>query len=503
MNLMKPTSHALRAAFLLAALTAFSAASYAADSPKPQDSSAPKQETALHEIGAADATVTPEPAPVLIEEQKQHHGDGDDFNRVSVSDETVVAPNETVPGNAVSVFGPLTVKGTVNGNAVSVFGGNKITGTVHGNAVVVFGALRLGPNAHVDGNVVAVAGVVVKDPGAYVGGNFVQQNTGLDFSKDSAASSWWQHGARMGRPIAFGPHLHTQWLFIVCQLALYVLLCLAFPGGATKCGDTLVQRPGITLLTGILAIVALPVIFILLLVTVVGIPVALVVLPLMVLTSIVFGKASIYSHIGRSILGKQQHPALTALVGAVVATLLYLIPYVGIVLWIVVSFLGFACALTTLLTPSRKAPAAAVPPIAPAPPTPLPQDGMPLVAEPPVAAPSLQPAVPLSGGQPAALLAPLPPPLSAPPASGLGLAQEAALPRAGFWIRMVALLIDLVLIGIVTQKCHYILVILGAYGAFLWKFRGATIGGIIFHIKVVRLDARPVDWVTAIVRALA
>jgi uncharacterized RDD family membrane protein YckC len=37
----------------------------------------------------------------------------------------------------------------------------------------------------------------------------------------------------------------------------------------------------------------------------------------------------------------------------------------------------------------------------------------------------------------------------------------------------------------------------------MWKLRGSTVGGIIFDLRVVRLDGRIVDWETAIVRALA
>jgi uncharacterized RDD family membrane protein YckC len=44
--------------------------------------------------------------------------------------------------------------------------------------------------------------------------------------------------------------------------------------------------------------------------------------------------------------------------------------------------------------------------------------------------------------------------------------------------------------------------LLAAYGAVMWKLRGSTVGGIVFDLKVVRLDGRPVDWETAIVRAL-
>jgi uncharacterized RDD family membrane protein YckC len=92
------------------------------------------------------------------------------------------------------------------------------------------------------------------------------------------------------------------------------------------------------------------------------------------------------------------------------------------------------------------------------------------------------------------------------PAAGVapGLAAS-TLPKAGFWIRMAALLLDLIVVGIVLGVLHLhhvILVALAAYGAILWKARGATLGGIVFDLHVVRVDGRPVDWTTAIVRAL-
>ena len=36
----------------------------------------------------------------------------------------------------------------------------------------------------------------------------------------------------------------------------------------------------------------------------------------------------------------------------------------------------------------------------------------------------------------------------------------------------------------------------------MWKMRGTTIGGVICGLRVVRLDDRPLDWPTAIVRSL-
>jgi uncharacterized RDD family membrane protein YckC len=82
----------------------------------------------------------------------------------------------------------------------------------------------------------------------------------------------------------------------------------------------------------------------------------------------------------------------------------------------------------------------------------------------------------------------------------------AALPRAGFWIRMAALFLDVLLVSFVMSLLHsfgdFHFIVLAAYGAVMWKLRGTTVGGIVCDLHVVRLDGRPVDWETAIVRAL-
>jgi uncharacterized RDD family membrane protein YckC len=80
------------------------------------------------------------------------------------------------------------------------------------------------------------------------------------------------------------------------------------------------------------------------------------------------------------------------------------------------------------------------------------------------------------------------------------------MPRAGFWIRMAALLLDVLLVGFAMSLLHpfgnFHIAVLAIYGAVMWKLRGTTVGGIVFDLHVVRLDGRPIDWETAIVRAL-
>lgn len=486
MNPMKPPTSALRAALLLAALVPLSAA-FAADPANPQDAPTPTPTAELRELGAAAAPAG-HAADLSNETETMHTGKADD-DRVSVLGSVFIAPDEKVNGSAVAVMGSVTVDGTVSEDAVAIMGSNTINGTVHGNVVAVLGNLRLGPKARVDGDVVCVGGRVDRDPSAIVGGKEVVKVVGLgpNVIVDPRVSEWLQHDLPHGRPFSHAAHHPGFWGLIVFAIVLYVLLALAFPGGIRKCGDTLSERPGLTLLTGILGLIALPVLFILVFITIVGIPVAVLILPLAVLGVLLFGKAAIYALVGRSVLGKQGPVVLTVLLGAALFVLLYLVPVLGAALWVVVGFVGFSCALTTLFTPAKAPPAAAGAAAAPV---------APVAAADPGAAPS---PAPLAESAPPAISAPvaeaLPPPLAA--------VADAGLPRAGFWIRMVALLIDAILVGIVTQMHHLFLPALALYGAVLWKLRGATIGGIIFGLKVVRSDGNPSDWVTMFVRALA
>jgi len=100
------------------------------------------------------------------------------------------------------------------------------------------------------------------------------------------------------------------------------------------------------------------------------------------------------------------------------------------------------------------------------------------------------------------------PPPGAPLTSSLAasISDELAYPRAGFWERMGAAFLDMVIVGVVAGLTHVAplgVLIAAAYFAGMWAWKQTTIGGIVIGLKVVRLDGRPFTFVTAIVRALA
>ena len=170
----------------------------------PAPAAAPAPETPLHEIGAASAAAAA-PAAEPGERHRHRHGGDDGDDRVSVGSATYVGPDEKVEGNAVAVMGSLTVDGAVHGNAVAVMGTNTINGKVDGNAVAVLGDLTLGPKARVDGDAVCVGGQIIKDPSAVVGGNSVAPLGALGIFHHRTASSWWEHGLSKGRPLRNRP----------------------------------------------------------------------------------------------------------------------------------------------------------------------------------------------------------------------------------------------------------------------------------------------------------
>ena len=79
-------------------------------------------------------------------------------------------------------------------------------------------------------------------------------------------------------------------------------------------------------------------------------------------------------------------------------------------------------------------------------------------------------------------------------------------PKAGFWERMGAGFLDVVLVSVLSGLVGgmpYGLLLALAYFAAMWTWRGTTVGGVVLCLKVVRQDGQPLNFLVALVRALA
>ena len=392
-----------------------------------------------------------------------------------------------VANAVVAVLGDNEVNGSVGDSTVAVLGNSSVNGHVRGDVVAVLGDIKFGPAAVVDGQVVCVGGTVTRDPQAVLRHDVKHVGMGHMHGVEGL-KAWVSECLVYGRPLAFGPHLMWAWWIALGFLTFYVLLALLFGKGVYKCVETFEQRPGYSILAALLTVLLAPIAMVLLAITGIGIAVIPFLAAALFFASL-FGKVVMLAWMGRrltKLLGVD-HPALAVLIGGVILLFLYTVPVLGFILYKLLGWIGIGVVVYTLLLGMKRdkpaAPTATPPPPAPA----APSDSavgavVPAVVVPPVA-PPVVPAV--------------------------------TLPRAGFWIRMAALLLDLIIVamicsfltGIFPRGSHVrvsadLLPSLALYGAVMWKLKGTTVGGIVCGLKVVRLDDRPLDWGTTIVRAL-
>jgi uncharacterized RDD family membrane protein YckC len=405
--------------------------------------------------------------------------------------------------DVVSVLGSTRVTGPVHGNAVAVLGNLYIDSKVEGDAVAVLGTLELGPHAEVEGDVTSVLGPVRRAPEAITHGSVNDVFLG-EFGDMDGLHIWLRRCLFEGRPLAFVSGIEWAWSIAFVFLALYVFLALLFRSGISQCVNTLETHPGPSALAALLTTLFTPVLLVLLCITVIGVAaVPFVVITLFCIS--LFGKAVILAWMGYRVVGHRpgssSHPAVAVLVGGAIALLLYAIPVMGFLVYKLLGFFGVGAVVYTLLIGQRARQAARAERV----------NGDRVSSD---AAPAAAAAAPAPGGEAAGFT---PPPggtsMGTAPGVAAGVAYSelspqilAALPRAGFWLRIGALLLDVLLIGILTSFLHHhsdvYLLILAVYGACMWKLRGSTVGGIVCDLRVVRVDGRPVEWETAIVRAL-
>jgi hypothetical protein len=147
----------------------------------------------------------------------------------------------------------------VEGDVVAVFGSVKVDGQVDGDVVAVFGSVILEPTAVVEGDVVAIGGALNHKSGAEVRGESVSLGI-LSWAPSMPAL-----------PMLLGM-VFACWLV---SMLFGSLLLLIAPDRMRRVGQTAVRRTGASLLLGIASAPMLVILIVLLLITVVGIPFAI------------------------------------------------------------------------------------------------------------------------------------------------------------------------------------------------------------------------------------
>jgi uncharacterized RDD family membrane protein YckC len=413
---------------------------------------------------------------------------------------------ELKAGESVEAFVVIGGSGKVHGRvrqaAVAIFGDLDIDGQVGDAAVAVLGNITTHKGARVRGDAVAVGGRVEVAQGARV-----HSRQGIEFPDVQWLRKWFVQCVLLLRPLS----LKVSWVWFVAGIFLlfYILIAALFPRPVRACVGELTERPATTFCLGLLTILLLPLALAILGVTGVGLLVVPFVLAA-VLFGALIGRVAILEWIGWRLahqFGAQSFnsPLTGLLLGALLVAVLYLVPFLGLLTFAIISLWSLGGAVTAAFGSLRREMPEKAKPAQPAGPT--------------SATPSAIAAASLAGfavqtGMPDATGAAVPvtpqitpqnpsiPPTlpSAPPV----VPETLTYPKASFWERLGASFLDIILVSIGCALVHPIWPLVAlAYFSALWAWRGTTVGGIVVGLKVVRVDGKPLTFPVALVRSLA
>ncbi|HEY6748860.1 MAG TPA: polymer-forming cytoskeletal protein [Mycobacteriales bacterium] len=232
-------------------------------------------------------------------------------------------------GDLVVFHGSSAVDGTVNGSLTAFDAPVTISGTVTGDVVVFNGRVELTGEAKVTGDVVSQDDPIVAS-GATIGGETRRVQTDVNWD-------------------GFGWAGRLAWWFAVSVSTLLIGLALLWliGRGATRIADTGRTRIGPSIGWGLLAFFGLPVLAIIALVTIVGIPLGLGVLAALALIyTLGYGAAAWI--IGRRILRAGTPWVVAFLLGWAILRVLALIPIVGGLIWFAAVVFGLGALTVTI-----------------------------------------------------------------------------------------------------------------------------------------------------------
>lgn len=245
-----------------------------------------------------------------------------------------LAPGGNVAGNLSIAGGQVNIEGAVKGYVQAAGGRVFINGPIAGDVEAASGDLELGPAARIAGTLrYASREQVHIDPAAQVTGGIERMQVDTGWQRKEASTG-------------------AGWIWTVGLMVLAGVLVAAAPALTARATTTLRTRVGWSLLVGFIALVCVPVAIIVLLVTLIGIPLALLGLVLYfalllagyVMTGIGVGDFAL-SRLRPAAVENKAWRIGAAVLGLFLIALLARLPWVGGLVTFVVLLAGFGALL--------------------------------------------------------------------------------------------------------------------------------------------------------------
>ncbi|HMI08788.1 MAG TPA: polymer-forming cytoskeletal protein [Candidatus Saccharimonadales bacterium] len=259
-----------------------------------------------------------------------------------------------VAGQTVTIDGITSRNVTVFGEVVDVAKTAIIGRDLNGasNSVTVDG--KVGRDVTIGGNTVSILGIIGRDVGV--------ASENLTINEEASVAGWVRYTSQNEASIAEGSvkgevkytkkeddaaaadsNAATISSFIYMLLAFAILslgIVLIAPQQVHAVGITGIKRLGMSILLGIFALLAVPILLVLLALTFIGMPLALLLGLVWILLLVLSGPMFAY-YLGRLLLRKHTDNAIwTMLVGAAMVVVLFIIPIVNVIVGLTSLILG-------------------------------------------------------------------------------------------------------------------------------------------------------------------
>jgi hypothetical protein len=263
-------------------------------------------------------------------------------------------PQGSSASDAIIFDGDATITGDVSNNVIAFNGDVTVTGQVGENVVAVNGRVTLGPGARVGGDVVSADTAVIA-PTATVGGR-VRPARSIDINLV---------------PFTVVSRILVWLATSVSSFLLGLLLILFVPRAVDATARTGIDRLGASVGFGFLVLIGLPIVAVIAIGVLVGIPFGIGVLLSLGLLYW-FGYTAGAFMLGRRLVAAPTNRVLAFLAGWGILRLLALIPFAGGMIWLAATVWGLGALVLAARTAGRETPdaAGAAVPVAGTPPVP-------------------------------------------------------------------------------------------------------------------------------------
>lgn len=423
-----------------------------------------------------------------VEQRSIFLGGGDRENLFSFGGRIVRLDSDESVRDAFVVTGGIHVDGEIDGNLVVVAGSAEINGRVRGDVIIVGGSASFGPGAEILGDTFLMGGPFELDQDAVFHGD--QTEVLLDWLLPAFRSlgTLLASTVLLGRP--FAPQLTWTWWLVGGLFIVNLLILLLMPRPTRASVSALRESPVTAFVVGMAVLLLFAPLLFLLVFSGFGILLIPFLLCVAVAT-VLLGKVVVYASAGQQVVTqfslRNEIQVLAFTIGSLVFLGAYMVPVIGFLAVGLVIPLGVGAVILAGCRAFRG------------------EMGINPVDTAGVAGMSkgLAFSGTVAGG-------------GGSQGASESVAAEALLPegivdRVGFWPRIAASGLDLILVGFLfsilvgdTGPGTTRLMIFSwlLYHFLMWALKGATLGGMIIGIRCVTIDRQALSWGTAGVRVL-